>query len=410
MKVEKLQERLKLREFKLNTLLEVTRAINSNQSAATFFSKYQEIMQNELQIGRLVLFSHTGGAWKCVIQYGVDQDYAHVDVEKSFDGITDIEYIQSHQDPFFNGFGSVIPVFHKSEPLAYLLIGDLNDDEIRMSPIIKHVRFVQTLTNIIVVAIENKLLAQKGLEQERTRTELALAAEMQALMVGSGSKTLGDVEVATYYKPHQQVGGDFCDYIHLDDENSFFCVADVSGKGMSAAFIMANIQAYLRALLEYTDWSLESIATELNKKVVDTVHGDRFVTLFMGHFHKPSRKLKYLNAGHNPPILLNGGKTYNLEDGTVGIGMLEMLPFINTNDAILKPDAVVICFTDGVVEIENDQGEEYGTERMSELLLQKAATIDHVDDLISQIVHSVDMHRGTNPYFDDTALLCCRFK
>src|SRR5690606_360444 len=162
--------------------------------------------------------------------------------------------------------------------LAYVLIGDIDDDEIKMSPIIKHMRYIQTLTNIICVAIENKELIEKSLEQERYKTELKLAAEMQALMVGSGRKDFPSTEVATYYKPHHQVGGDFCDFIELNSQESFFCVADVSGKGISAAFLMANIQAHLRALLQYTNWTLESLAIELNKKVVETVNGERFVT------------------------------------------------------------------------------------------------------------------------------------
>jgi len=410
MKVKRLQERLKQRDFKLKTLLEITKAINNNLSTKELLWAYKEIVEKELLIGRLALFIKQNDKWNCAVFYGVDRGFSEQEIIAKFQIFKDIKTIQSDDEEHFKGFGLIIPVFHNEQPLAYVLIGDIDDDEIKMSPIIKHMRYIQTLTNIICVAIENKELIEKSLEQERYKTELKLAAEMQALMVGSGRKDFPSTEVATYYKPHHQVGGDFCDFIELNSQESFFCVADVSGKGISAAFLMANIQAHLRALLQYTNWTLESLAIELNKKVVETVNGERFVTMFMAYFHRPSRTLHYLNAGHNPPVLLTNGKIHHLESGSVGIGMLKELPFINKSEIKLGMDAMIVCYTDGVVEIENDKEDEFGYERIGKIMKDNQHKLKHVDDIISHIISSLDAHRGKNPYFDDTALLCCRFK
>lgn len=410
MRVNKLQERLKQSDFKMNTLLEVTKAINENLSTTELLSRYRDVLENQLLIGRLALFTRIDEEWKCVIQYGSDVDFSNIQIESSLKNFKEIKIIQSEADEIFTGFGLIIPVFHEKRPLAYVLIGDIDDDEIKMSPMIKHMRFIQTLTNIISVAIENKDLISKNLEQERYKTELKLAAEMQALLIGSGRRDYPGAEVAMYYKPHNQVGGDFCDFIKISDTESFFCVADVSGKGISAAFLMSTIQAHLKALLQLTNWTLESLAIELNKKVVETVKGDRFVTMFFAYFHHPSRTLHFLNAGHNPPLILSNGKIELLESGTVGIGMLSELPFINKSQIKLGKNAIVVCYTDGVVEIENKKEEEYGTERLGALMRKQAEHIEHIDDLITHIIHSLDRHRGSNPYFDDTSLLCCRFK
>ena len=410
MKVKRLQERLKQRDFKLKTLLEITKAINNNLSTKELLWAYKEIVEKELLIGRLALFIKQNDKWNCAVFYGVDRGFSEQEIIAKFQIFKDIKTIQSDDEEHFKGFGLIIPVLHNEQPLAYVLIGDIDDDEIKMSPIIKHMRYIQTLTNIICVAIENKELIEKSLEQERYKTELKLAAEMQALMVGSGRKDFPSTEVATYYKPHHQVGGDFCDFIELNSQESFFCVADVSGKGISAAFLMANIQAHLRALLQYTNWTLESLAIELNKKVVETVNGERFVTMFMAYFHRPSRTLHYLNAGHNPPVLLTNGKIHHLESGSVGIGMLKELPFINKSEIKLGMDAMIVCYTDGVVEIENDKEDEFGYERIGKIMKDNQHKLKHVDDIISHIISSLDAHRGKNPYFDDTALLCCRFK
>lgn len=410
MRVKRLQERLKQRDFKLKTLLEITKAINNNLSTEDLLLSYHEIVEKELLIARLALFIRKEDQWECALFYGVADQFSAKTMADNIEEFKNITTIQTNMDGHFDGFGLIIPVFHNETPIAYVLIGDIDDDEIRMSPIIKHMRYVQTLTNILCVAIENKQLIKNSLQQERHNTELKLAAEMQALMVGSGRRDYPSTEVATYYKPHNEVGGDFCDFIALNDHESFFCVADVSGKGVSAAFLMANVQAHLRALLEHTNWTLESLATELNKKVVETVGGDRFVTMFMAYFHRPTRILHYLNAGHNPPVLLSNGELHLLESGTVGIGMLNELPFMNKSEIVIGKNAIFVGYTDGVVEIENEEKAEYGYERLGKLVKEKEHSLQHVDDLISHIIHSLDIHRGENPYFDDTALLCCRFK
>jgi sigma-B regulation protein RsbU (phosphoserine phosphatase) len=409
-KITRLKERLQLRDVKLKTLLELTQAINDNLSTKELLSQYQNIVEKDLLIKKLVLFTKTDGIWANAISYGHNSFMKWEDVAMDCANVKGVELIRAGNNKALDGFDMLIPVFHKEMPQAYLCIGDTDEDELAVSPIIKHMRFIQTLTNLISVAIENKTLMEKSLEQERIKTELDLAAEMQALMVDSGHEVYDGYEVATYYRPHQQVGGDFYDFIPLNDNEAFFCVADVSGKGVSAAFLMANVQAHMKATLQYTDWTLESLAIELNRKVIETVKGDRFVTFFLGHYDGASRTLTYLNAGHNPPVVLNEGEISLLECGTVGIGMLDELPFIKIGQMKLAPGAVLVAYTDGVVEIENEHQEEYGHDKLGNLLKNKVPDIQHIDDLIAQIIHSIDIHRGKNPYFDDTALLCIRFR
>ncbi len=409
-KIERLTERLKQRDYKLKTLLEITRSINENESTDELLDKYRSVVFDELNIKRLVLFIRLDDRWICALKYGIEKDFDHYDIRGEFDAYREIKSLQTTEKEIFQGFDLFIPVFHKERPLSYLLIGDIDGDEIEVSPIIKHMGYIQTLTNVISVAIENKELIHKSIEQERFNTELELAAEMQSLLVNSGVKDYPAFEVAIYYKPHHQIGGDFCDFTALNDREAFLCMADVSGKGVSAAFLMANVQAHLRALLQHTNWTLESIAEELNRRVVDTVKGDRFITMFMAYFHRPSRTLHYINAGHNPPLLIDHGKLTFLETGTVGIGMLPELPFIEKGLVKLSPNALLTCYTDGVVELENENDEEFGKRKLGALIQEKETEVRHVDELITHVVHALDVHRGERPYFDDNALLFCRFK
>jgi len=410
-RIQKNKNRISRLNSKLDILLETTNAINSNKSTAELLEQYRSTVEHDLQIRRLVLFMQIEHVWSCALQYGVNEDYSE-DLAL-FDQISnknEVVYLRDQENKKLRNFDFLIPVSNDDKPLCYVLIGDIDDNEIRMSPSIKHRTFIQTLTNIVAVTIENKALFKRSLLQERIDTELQLAAEMQSLMVGSGSQEYPLFDVATYYQPHQAIGGDFCDFIPLGENEAFFCMADVSGKGVSAAFIMATIQAHLKALIEHTNWTLEGLVKQLNDKVNQLSKGDRFVTIFFGYFHYPTRMLHYINAGHNPPFVISSGEATFLEEGTVGIGMLPELPFVNKGQLKLSTNALLVLSTDGVLELENEEKEEFGSERLSDLMLEKEPYFEKVDDAISHIVHALDLHRGNMPYFDDTALLCCRFK
>jgi len=410
-RIRKNKDRISRLSSKLEMLLETTNAINSNKSTKQLLEQYRSTIEQNLQIRRLVLFIQIDNIWSCALQYGVEQDHgAEIELIQSVSRRNEVVYLRDQANDILGKFDFLIPVFHEDKPLCYVLIGDIDDDEIRMSPSIKHRSFIQTLTNIVAVTIENKALFKRSLRQERIDTELQIAAEMQALMVGSGTRDYPFFEVATYYQPHQSIGGDFCDFIPLGKDEAFFCMADVSGKGVSAALIMATVQAHLKALIKHTQWTLESLVKQLNELVIEMSNGDRFVTVFFGYFHYPSRVLHYINAGHNPPLIVSGGKPSFLKEGTVGIGMLNELPFINKGEIKLLRDAILVLSTDGVLELENEDQDEFGSERLKNVIVEHESKIDSVDDAISFILDALDRHRGTVPYFDDTSLLCCRFR
>ena len=117
-----------------------------------------------------------------------------------------------------------------------------------MSPVVKHLRFIELLTNVLIVALQNKRLELERVRQEATRRELELAADLQSMLVPADWPRDRDVDVAAFYKPHLEVGGDYYDVFSVDEDRLVFCMADVSGKGIAAAFLMSNFQANLRAI------------------------------------------------------------------------------------------------------------------------------------------------------------------
>jgi sigma-B regulation protein RsbU (phosphoserine phosphatase) len=185
-------------------------------------------------------------------------------------------------------------------------------------------------------------------------------------------------------------------------------MADVSGKGVSAAFLMANFQAYLRSIFAFKQGSLIDMVTELNTRVMQTALGEKYITLFLGVYNKSTRILRYVNCGHNPPILGDiNGYTQQLKLGTIGLGMFEELPKVVEGKVVLEPDSIIVCFTDGLVETENLNNEEYGTDRLEKVLL--AFFKDGISIINDTIMQSLNDFKGDSPYNDDLAILSCRF-
>ncbi len=390
---------IQTKDIKLNSLLEITKAINHNFSTEQLLQILENVLKNQLNIGKLVLFSNDNG-WKCILKYGVGEEYNDINVERDLLPITEIGTINFSKKKLNKSFEIVIPVFHKSQPLAYVLIGDL-EDKVEVSPAIKHLPFVQTLTSIIVFAIENKKLAKDNIRQAAMKKELELASEMQSMLFPSILPNDSKLDVAAFYLPHQQVGGDYYDFIWLNENECAFCVADVSGKGVAAALLMSNFQANLRILFNHTT-SLTELVRELNIKVMSSAKGEKFITLFIAKYNLVTHTLTYVNAAHNPPLLSTGNSISTLKIGSTGLGMFEEIPKIKEGIVNITPGTRIVCYTDGLVELENDNGDDFGIDALKDIIKNNPdLTMAELNALIMTTIIDYKQNRS---YIDDIAL------
>jgi len=401
-------KRLQLSNFKLEALLSITLSINENLSTQALLSKYENIIRNDLGIGKLVLFNYNK-KWQCLLASGVkDDQYLTIQVESDLLPFREITNLTVSDNPKLQGFDIVIPVFHKSIPLAYVLLGDIEEERDGISPIIKHLNFFQTLTNILVVAIENKRLYTENIQQESIKKELDLARQMQSMLIPNPDTLPKDdlLYVTSYYQPHYEVGGDYYDFFYLNENEVGFCIADVSGKGISAALLMSNFQASLRALFT-ADIELNELICRLNAIVNKNTKGEKFITAFISKYNLNNRTLTFVNAGHNPPLLYFSNSEYQyLKTGCAGLGMLPEIPKINIGKIDVVPKAKLICYTDGLVEMENEKHEEFGTKEMEQMVAKE----ENLDLFVWKIIQRVNVFRGKMPFFDDISLLCIEFK
>jgi sigma-B regulation protein RsbU (phosphoserine phosphatase) len=400
-----IKEKLKLRNFKLNTLLEVTNGINGNLTKKKLLGIFHDILTNELHIGKAVLFIFDK-RWNREFQYGVEGDKVDIQVKRDLIELERITVLNTHPNKRLAAFDVVVPIYHNGAALAYLLLGDLVGEKLEVSPIIKHLPFIQTLTNVITVALENKRLHSESLRQAAMKRELELASKMQSMLIPNELPHNEKLDVAAFYQPHQEVGGDYYDFVQFSEDEIAFCMADVSGKGVSAAILMSNFQGNIRALME-TPTSLENMVSTLNQRILASAKGEKFITLFIAKYRISTRKLTYINAGHNPPLLATGDGIKELQTGCTILGMFDELPALKTGTETLPNEAVVISYTDGVTEIENQKGEQYGMERLSEAMSRHQSA--NMKDMLEAIYQDVDNHRGRMNTVDDIALLGCRF-
>ncbi len=402
--IEQLELELHNKQTQLNFLMRITQAINANMSAHDLFEMYSQFLERELGVRRMAMLFREGERWVCKKAI----DYQPQDVSglakvlvKRF---KDFSRVGELSDELVKDFDMVIPVFHKDDPIAYVLIGQVEHAEDAYD----RFKFIITITNVVAVAIENKRLFNRQIEQEAYNKELELAKQVQQMMIPSELPENPDVELSSIYRPHSNIGGDYFDYCQLDNGHYVICLADVSGKGIPAALLMANFQATLRSALMLHD-RLDDLVEYINRTLVDITKSERIVTFFILKFDPVQRKIRYVNAGHNPPILVNGHEHTMLSAGCTILGAVEHLDPIEVGEIQLESDAsLLVLYTDGLTDLRNGQGQYFDEEQITQFAL--AHRQDSATTFNKKLLKALEAFKGTQAYPDDIAVLTCKIK
>jgi len=356
------------RQWELNALLELTQAINKNSSGPVLLGMLQVILKNYMQVGKLRFLVEQQGEFVCVSKYGGVFETVPV-LYKACQLLKKIKTpmpLMGYTDTVLATYNYFIPIYHKTKPLAYALIGDFDDEGKLLE---NDLNFIQTLINVIVVALENKKLFKERLQAERFQREMELAAEVQNMLIPVKLHKDKAVEVGAKYLPHQDIGGDYFDFMRLNDHEFIWCIADVSGKGVSAALLMANFQASLRAWATVED-DLATVIRRLNNLIIKVTKGERFITLFIAKYNEQSRELTYINAGHNLPVLYANGTVNSLDVGTTMIGVFDELPFLKKGVINVDPGSLIFNYTDGLMDYELEQGTRWNEGKLLDFVTQ----------------------------------------
>lgn len=395
------ERELQLRETQLSSLLNITQAINENVSSQGLFDMYRYFLSSDMDVSKMALFTKEDEEWKCVISFNVDFSLDRPELIDNMLQYKQQHYITQNDTQLLQEFNLIIPVFHKNSAIAYTLIGDWvgpHDHESKL-------KFITTITNVIAVAIENKRLFKQQIEQERLAKEVELAEEVQQMLIPDTLPKEQRFNMASIYQPHFNVGGDYFDYIPLTENRFIVCIADISGKGVGAAILMANFHAVLRLAVRKLK-SLREIIIELNKNIYAITQSDKFITFFIGLVDLEEQEIQYINAGHNPPMLLENNHIRRLEVGSTVLGAVPYLPVVETGRETYRGNALLLAYTDGLIDVTNEKGERFEHERIKDFVLKHGHC--RAETFNRRLQRALDDFRGNQEYPDDVAILSCQ--
>lgn len=392
------------KELELKALLEITQAINENQPETVLVNIFKFTCLVHLEIKALILYVSKDGSYERRISHGVK---AKTPVSLPASWVVDDKKsgslsIQLNEGYSFEELETYLPVYHKDQMLAILFL-KRKSMEVELD-----LDFTQALANILVVALENKRFARRQLEQEVLKREVEIASQVQHMLFPSVLPNSDRLKAKVTYFPHSMVGGDYYDLIQKTEDKVYFCIADVSGKGISAALLMSNFQAALRTLLR-SNADFETMVRQLNYTLYDNTKGERFITFFLGEFDFQKRHLRFVNAGHNPPILCreDGGRIELLEAGTTILGAFEELPFLEIGERINLEKFTIHLYTDGLTESMNPEEEEFGEDRFMSFVEGHLGI--NPENFHQEFLELMSEFSANIPLKDDLTLLSLRF-
>ena len=302
------------------------------------------------------------------------------------------------------------------------------------------------VANQIATFIENMKLISRMAEEQRVARELELAAEVQRHLFPAGGLEDDALEICGTCLPALGIGGDYYDYFNLDERRTGIAIADVAGKGIAAALLMSTVQASLRCQLVSENRSLAEVVSSMNRLLQRSTGDGGYATFFLAGFNRATRALTYVNAGHNPPMLVRGrvasrgkaGEPLELPEASrysskhavgrsagqaVLVAEEPMVRLLRTGGPIigtflnepyeqetiqLQPGDVLAVYTDGVTEAVNSLGVEFGEEKLRSILVESLQL--SACELTQKIMAKVLEWQGQAPQHDDITLIVAKVK
>jgi sigma-B regulation protein RsbU (phosphoserine phosphatase) len=298
------------------------------------------------------------------------------------------------------GVRIVVPMQHQENFIGYLLLGEkISQQDYTETDL----EFLTTLVNQAVTSLENARLFKETLEKQRMEEELNVARNIQKKLLPKTFPSIGSYEIYGVNHSSKQVGGDYFDIISLDNERIALAIGDVSGKGVPASLLMANLQAALRVLIKI-NIPLNEVVSRLNHLIYENTETDKFITFFVAILNINTHELEYVNAGHNNPVLRKSNdELIFLDKGGLILGVLPDYTY-EVGYAKLQPGDILLTYTDGVNEAINEKNDEWGEAALYDLLRQFNKN-EPIQKLIDQILSAIDQFAGSIPQADDVTML-----
>jgi phosphoserine phosphatase RsbU/P len=294
----------------------------------------------------------------------------------------------------------IVPMVVKSNVIGFLSTGPKLSEKIYSQD---DIDLLFTVASQAGIAIENARLYEKEKTLFKVQEEIKLASKIQLEWIPKSAPVFPGFDIAGKTIPAEVVGGDYFDFIEIDRNSHAFCVGDVSGKGLTAALLMANMQAVLRSQA-LSNLDTAKCIEQTNKLVYINSTDEMFVTLFYSILDIKNKVLTYTNAGHNYPVLFskNGKNTKMLSEGGLPLGVQKEFNYESCEVSLSKGD-LILMYTDGITEAFNNTGEQYGESRLHSVI--KKFLYLSSEEIVEEIMHDVEKFTSGAKVYDDMTLV-----
>lgn len=304
------------------------------------------------------------------------------------------------------GVQLVVPLAAGARLLGLIVLGEKRSEEFYSRD---DKELLATVAEQTALALDYGQLAQRAAREESLRKEVEIARDVQTRLFPQVLPVMEALDYAGVCRPAREVGGDSYDFIALGEGRLGLALSDISGKGIAAALLMASLQALLRSHAPLPGRDLKDLAADVNRLLVASIPDNRFATLFYGVFDAGRRTLTYINAGHNPPLLLRRGAAIaqRLEPTGMMLGVFDDATFGQATVDMQDGDLLVV-YSDGVSDALNPDGDDYGDGRLESFV--RTHTALPAPQLMDRILEDVTTFGQGVPPFDDMTLVIAKVR
>ncbi len=408
-----LNKSLKIKNSFARSLFELSKEFSQLLSEAEVFHLLSRTIMGSFLTNKVALVEFINDSLKIIGNNFETKKFQILIDELNINAIDSILCFESPESKFINlrhdliqdlQIALIIPLFIKNKLKGIIFCGRKLNNQVFTA---EEIEFIDSLGSLTAITFENIKLFKETLEKQRIEEDIKIAKSIQQNLLPS---TYPDSELFEFFglnEPSRQIGGDYFDVFRINDNQIIILIADVVGKGIGASLIMMNLQATVKALTRQ-NFSIKESTVALNNLMKENLSTGNFITFFWGILDEKNKTLEYVNAGHNPPLLISRENIKRLNKGGIILGVLELYQNYESEIIELKKDDLIVLFTDGFIEATNEKEEEFGEENFINFIKHNHNL--PLELLAHKIIDEIMSYSNNSSTLDDLTLLLTKCK
>lgn len=401
--LKKVNRELDSRIQRLNTLFELSKEFGLFSESTRVARLLMYSVIGQFLVSKFAVVTYEAGEYK-ILESKYESDkilkLLHEYELEKFTSPIDKEKIRSEFEKLNQlDVDLIVPMQLQGKTRGLILLGKRINNQ---SYTATDIEFVYSVGSLAIISLENKRLFLEALEKQKLEEELDLARDIQKNLFPQSLPKINGVDVSAINISSKQVGGDYYDVIPVDNEKFFIAIADVSGKGVPASLLMANIQAFLQVISKQK-MNIQDATELMNNLITENTSDGRFITFFWGLIDIKRKTFTYVNAGHNPPLFIRNKKIQKLDKGGMILGVMKTLMPYEAETINLESDDILVLFTDGVSEAMNSSGEEYSDIKLENKSIELSGK--SANEILNGIKDDVQNFASGNSQSDDITMI-----